>query len=290
MIQLILQGGLGNQMFEYAAAYALAKNRNTQLVLDMSFFDVFGQREWCRSYELSVFALHSSATFSHNKHLAVRILPHVRKWCRTQDKRHLGRYVFEMRTPQDIPSCRPLVLFDYFADYRLFSSVREDLLQAFTFKEQPNVANLSLLQEISTHESIAVHIRRGDYLSEAYKNIFYHPSVQWYRKALEEVEKQVSNPKYYFFSDDIQWVKEQFLDVKDAVFVDINHGKDAYNDMRLMSACKHNIIANSSFSWWAAWLNNNPGKIVIAPVKYYMDENANNKYRQTMLPHDWIQL
>lgn len=290
MIRLILQGGLGNQMFEYAAAYALAKNRDAKLVLDTSFFEVFGQRSWCRPYELSVFALHSSAAFAHNKHLAVRVLPYLRKWCRAHDKRHLGRYVFEMRTLQDTPVYRSLVLFDYFADHRLFESVRKELLNAFSFKDQPNTVNAVILQEMSSCESVAVHIRRGDYMSDAYKNIFFHPSVQWYRKAMNEMEKSVREPKYYFFSDDIQWVKEQFKDVTNAVFVDINHGKDSYNDMRLMSACKHNIIANSSFSWWAAWLNLNKEKIVIAPSRYYMDECANAKYRQTMLLPNWIQI
>ena len=253
MIKLILQGGLGNQMFEYATAYALAKDRHASLVLDTSFFEVFGKRSWCRPYELSVFALHSSAAFSHIKHLAVRILPHLRKWCRAHNMRYIGRYVFEMRTPQDVPSYRSLVLFDYFANYRLFESARNELLNAFSFKDEPNSANATLLQEMSSCESVSVHIRRGDYVSDAYKNIFFHPSVQWYRKAMNEMEKSVRPQKYYFFSDDIQWVKEQFAEVRNAVFVDINHGKDSYNDMRLMSACKHNIIANSSFSWWAAW-------------------------------------
>ena len=288
MIKLILQGGLGNQMFEYATAYALAKDRHASLVLDTSFFDVFGKRSWCRPYELSVFDLHTSAAFSHNQHIAVRVLPHLRKWCRAHNTRYIGRYVFEMKTPQAVPSYRSLVLFDYFADYRLFESARTELLKAFTFKDQPNASNAALLQEMNLCESVAVHIRRGDYMSEAYKNIFFHPSVQWYRKAMDEIKKSVPKPTYYFFSDDIQWVKEQFAEVKNAVFVDVNHGKDSYNDMRLMSACKHNIIANSSFSWWAAWLNKNPKKLIIAPSKYYMDVTRAEEYRKKMIPKGWI--
>jgi len=290
MIRVILQGGLGNQMFEYAAAYALAHERNMPLALDMSFMDVFGHKPWCRAYELSVFALHNSALFTHKHRLAVRLLPRLRKWSRTCGKRHWGPFVFEMQHMNDAPQRESLVLFDYCANYHLFETYREDLLRAFTFAEQPNTANEQLLEAMQRTQSVAVHIRRGDYLSEAYKNIFYHPSEAWYRQAMHEMEKHVAQPQYFFFSDDIPWVREQFKDISNAVFVDINHGKDAYNDMRLMSHCKHNIIANSSFSWWGAWLNENHHKMVIAPAKYYMDEASNEKYKRNMLPQAWLQI
>ena len=104
---------------------------------------------------------------------------------------------------------------------------------------------------------------------------------------MKEIEKRVLQPTYYFFSDDMDWVRAQFADIKNAIFVDINHGKDAYNDMRLMSRCKHNIVANSSFSWWSAWLNENPEKIVVAPAKYYMNDASNVKYVSHMIPSSW---
>ena len=288
MIKVILQGGLGNQMFEYAAVYSLAHKRDLPFALDMSFMDVFGRKPWCRPYELSVFALQQSAVFSHDYRLRVRLLPSLRRWCRQQGRHSIGRYVFEMSDLQDPPLSDSLVLFDYFANYHLFEDYREDLLRAFAYALPPDSANLALLNEMNQSNSVAVHIRRGDYLSDAYKNVFFHPSVQWYRKAMDEIEKSVRKPRYYFFSDDIQWVKEQFKDVTNAVFVDINHGKDSYNDMRLMSSCKHNIIANSSFSWWGAWLNPNKEKIVIAPSKYYMDEARAEEYRKKMIPKYWI--
>ena len=102
------------------------------------------------------------------------------------------------------------------------------------------------------------------------------------------MEKQVQNPTYYFFSDDIAWAREQFADIKNAVFVDINHDSEAYNDMRLMAQCKHNIIANSTFSWWGAWLNKNPNKVVIAPGKYYNDDTSNERCLSQMIPTNWI--
>lgn len=290
MIKVILQGGLGNQMFEYAAAYALSRRNNVPFALDMSFFDVYGNKSWCRSYELSVFALHNKATFTHDKRLTVRLLPRLRTWCRKRGKSRLGRYVFDLERLDAAPQSMSLVLFDYFANCYLFESCREDLLQAFAFNDAPNEANSALLNEITNVNSVSVHIRRGDYLNGSNSNVFWHPSEDWYRRAIARIEEQVHDPHFFFFSDDIEWVREQLADIKNATFVDVNHGKDAYNDLRLMSCCKRNIIANSTFSWWAAWLNTNPDKLVIAPAKYYLDEASNTHYRQRMLQPEWIQL
>lgn len=288
MIKVILQGGLGNQMFEYAAAYALAQKMQRTFALDLSFMDVFEHKPWCRPYGLSVFSLHNATTFTHDKHIMVRLLPRLRTWCRQHGISTFCRYVFEMERLESVPKYNSLILFDYFANCHLFEQYREDLLQAFVFAEKPNESNAKYLKEITETNSVSVHIRRGDYLNSVNNNVFYHPTVEWYRRAIEKIEQEVIEPHYYFFSDDIAWVKDQFSDVRDATFVDINQGKNAYNDMRLMSACKHNIIANSTFSWWGAWLNTNSQKIVIAPQKYYKDENSNKKYIDHMIPTNWI--
>lgn len=283
MIRLILQGGLGNQMFEYASAYAIARHTNQPLLLDMSFFETYKGREWCRPYELSIFALHEQSTFVSGHQLEVKALPKLSYWCRRHNINRCGKYIF-------LPTLlkrRSQVLFGYFVNYHFFEYYRHELLQAFAFRSQPNTANQRYLNDISSIESVSVHIRRGDYLNNTNAGIFWHPDVEWYWTAMREMEKQVHNPTYYFFSDDIAWAREQFADVKNAVFVDINHGADAYNDMRLMSQCKHNIIANSTFSWWGAWLNKNPNKIVIAPEKYYVDDAANIRYRNNMILPNW---
>ena len=180
------------------------------------------------------------------------------------------------------------ILFGYFANNRIFIDCRDELLKEFSFKHQPDKNNKALIAKMQNSESVSVHIRRGDYLTATNEGVFYHPSVQWYRNAMQEITKLVNRPAFYFFSDDIAWVKEQFADVKNAAFVDINHGADSYNDMRLMSICKHNIIANSTFSWWGAWLNPNPNKIVIAPGKYYTKEDLKEKYLAQMIPSGWM--
>lgn len=283
MIRLILQGGLGNQMFEYATAYAIARRANQPLVLDKSMFEVYGERDWCRPYELNIFHLSEPITFVGGNRLEVKILPKVAAWCRRHGITHCGKYLFlptEMQREEQ-------VLFGHFTDYHLFEDSRNDLLRAFAFRQPTNTQNRRVIYEIENSDSVAVHIRRGDYLSNANSGMFWHPDVKWYRSAMKEIEKNVQSPTYYFFSDDIAWAKEQFADVKDAFFVDINHGAEAFNDMRLMSQCKHNIIANSTFSWWGAWLNTNPDKIVIAPDKYYTDDASNMRYRNTMILPEW---
>lgn len=283
MIRVILQGGLGNQMFEYAAAYAAARRVSQPLVFDHSFFEVYGKREWCRPYELDIFALHERVTFVGGHKWEVKLLPKIAFWCRRKGVEQLGKYVFLPVKSKK----KDQVLFGYFPDYHLFAPYRDELLREFAFVSKPSAANEQLLKKIELCESVAVHIRRGDYLNSSNADVFWHPTTEWYRQAMAQMERQVE-PRYFFFSDDIEWVKREFADVKQAVFVDINHGKEAYNDLRLMSRCKHNIIANSTFSWWGAWLNSNPDKIVFAPANYYMNEAANERYRRTMLPNDWI--
>ena len=263
MIRVIIQGGLGNQMFEYASAYALAQKANSDIVIDTSFIDVYGGRSWCRQYELGIFALSQNTQVIHNRRLLVRVLPRISQYCRKHNKFQLGRYLFDTENYSD--NRRSLVLCSYFLYCHLFEPYRNELLQQFAFVQVPNAANSQLIQQMQSCQSVSVHIRRGDYLTEENKRMFWTPSVEWYRQAMEQISTQVQQPTWYFFSDDIEWVKQQFADVQNAIFVDINHGADSYNDMRLMSQCKHNIIANSTFSWWGAWLNTNPDKIVIAP-------------------------
>ncbi len=290
MIHLILQGGLGNQMFEYATAYALARHKNTSLVLDMSFFDAYGHKEWCRPYELSVFNLHENAQFEHNHSLSVRILPKIARICRQHEWKRFGSLVFTMRDLGDAGTSSSNLLYGYFANYHTFSPYRDDLLKQFTFAKPLEENNKQIFLQMQSTNSVAVHIRRGDYLNSVNRNTFYIPSVDWYKSAIMKIKEHVPSPVFYFFSDDLQWVQEQFSDMRDVVFVEGNKGSNSYRDMQLMAACKHAIIANSTFSWWGAWLNSNKQKVIIAPSKYYLDEQANSRYRQSMLLPEWIQL
>jgi len=290
MIHLILQGGLGNQMFEYATALAISKEYGHCIELDLSFFDCYGGRDWCRDYGLDIFSIGSNIKFSHRYATLVRILPKISLFCRKRGVHRLGPIVFELNDVKDIPKRKNLILFGYFANSHIFEHYSSDIRQAFRFSSEPDYTNLSLIQRITVSESVAVHIRRGDYLSAA-NNGFARNGEEWYRRAISYMASFIQNPVWYFFSDDILWAENTFSDLSGAIFVDINHGNDSYNDMRLMSICKHNIIANSTFSWWGAWLNANPDKVVVAPRSYYSNLKSNRiKYLDRMIPVGWIVL
>lgn len=163
----------------------------------------------------------------------------------------------------------------YFQSEKYFIDYSQRIRQSFTFKNKPDELNSEMLNRIKETESISLHIRRGDYVSNLTANSEHGLcSIDYYKKAVEYIKSKTEsrgNRCFFLFSDDPIWVKENMMFLGDEmVVVDFNTGEKSYEDMRLMSMCKHNIIANSSFSWWAAWLNNNPDKIVIAPDKWFV--------------------
>ncbi|HQS38500.1 MAG TPA: alpha-1,2-fucosyltransferase, partial [Methylotenera sp.] len=162
----------------------------------------------------------------------------------------------------------------------------EQIRKDFTFKLALSVKNSAIIEQISQVNAVSLHVRRGDYVTNA-KNAFIGVcSLEYYRKAVEYVKNQVDKPVFFVFSDDIEWVKSNLPIDFPCFYIDHNHGIESFNDMRLMSHCKHHIIANSSFSWWGAWLNANSEKIVIAPQQWF----ANNTNVNDLLPESWIKL
>jgi hypothetical protein len=149
--------------------------------------------------------------------------------------------------------------------------------------------------EIDASNSIAIHVRRGDYMKNPY---FYNLETQYYQKAIRFFKEKFSDSQFYFFSDDLQWVRNEFGGKKEYKFVDINNEKIGYfntikdtEDLFLISQCKHQIIANSTYSWWGAWLNTNPDKIVITPTKWSNDNEAQKKYEKgDFIPEKWIKI
>ena len=152
----------------------------------------------------------------------------------------------------------------YWQDERYFSSVEENVKDVFQFKGIDE-ENENLAHEIASCNSVSLHIRRGDYASYGMSLV----GQEYYSIAIKYINDNINSPIFYVFSDDKDAAEEIVgaLNVK-YKFVDINHGEYSYKDMFLMSCCKHNVIANSSFSWWGAWLNSNLNKIVIAPAQW----------------------
>jgi hypothetical protein len=168
---------------------------------------------------------------------------------------------------------------------KYFNEINSDISRIFSFKiSNSDTRILNLQREICSKISVSIHIRRGDYLNNNIAYIFGGIcDLEYYKRAIDFIKLKTDNPYFYIFSDDKNWVKENFS-MPNSEIVDFNYGEDSWKDMYLMSLCKHNINANSTFSWWAAWLNKNNNKIVIVP------EIFNSKGESDIYPESWIKI
>lgn len=292
MIITKIIGGLGNQMFQYAAGRALSIRNDTQLALDISDFknyklhqgfefprlfnqqcgiathvDVFKMLDWqAPSLIRRVLARRQFASLRHKRFIAE---PHYQYWAGINN----------------LPT--NCYLSGYWQSEKYFSDVASQIRKDFTFRLPLQNKNSEFANEISQVDAVSLHIRRGDYVSNK-KTTATHGlcSIDYYQTAIRYIAERVPHPHFFVFSDDIAWVKDNLKIDFLCQYVDHNHGAESYNDMRLMSMCQHHVIANSSFSWWGAWLNPSPEKIVIAPKKWFaVDVNTSDLY-----PQDWVPL
>lgn len=177
-------------------------------------------------------------------------------------------------------------LLGHFQSYKFFEEYRDSILKEFRFsKEMLSSKTNHASIEIRKCNSVSLHVRRGDYLNGYYyETLGKVCNIDYYKRAVEYICKKLDNPYFFVFSDDPEYVAEN-LQIKNATYIDFNIGDDSWQDMYLMSQCNHNIIANSTFSWWGAWLNENPQKIVVAPNRWF----ANMENDEIVLP-EWIRL
>lgn len=175
----------------------------------------------------------------------------------------------------------------YWQSEKYFRNIEQTIRQDLTLKEKQNETFNNILLQIESCTSISLHIRRTDYLISKHRQIYNICSKEYYEQALKIITNKVSDrSKLFVFSDDINWVKNNLTFSVPTIFVSDNGFKD-YQDLILMSTCKHNITANSTLSWWGAWLNGNKGKIVITPEKWYLNSKIDNK---DLIPETWIRV
>jgi hypothetical protein len=294
MIIIKLQGGLGNQMFQYAFASILAQKNEAPILLDSSFFDQTEKRlgHTPRKFELAVFN-HSYAPAQLSDVIFFKQLSIFNKV-----KKKWGFNYPKIHDETSFGFCQetlllkaPLYLRGYFQSYKYFIGYENFIKGLFSFPEDElDITNKQSLATIKEEtNTIAIHIRRGDYVNDEFTQQFHgNCSLDYYIKALSLFTEKNKNITLFFFSDDSEWVKEQFEHLPySKQFIDHNKNEDSWIDMFLMSSCNHNIIANSSFSWWAAWLNTNPEKTVIAPKEWFKVKDLENT---TLVPEEWIKL
>jgi len=281
-----LNGGLGNQMFQWALARAIEKSRGIKALLDLSFFD----KKYARPYELGLFELQPKFVEDFWTKIKLNIAWKFRK--KLAGKSLLGLNFYSephFEYDKNIETIQPNTHVEgFFQSEKYFSDIEKELREDFQFKSAPDGENQELIEKIKSTNSISLHIRRGDYVQKKrYQNVYSNCSLDYYKKGVELIAEKFGNPTLFIFSDDIEWVKENLKLPYESVYVSHNTGAKSYEDLRLMSNCHHNVIANSSFSWWGAWLNSNEEKIVIAPQQWFNDKNI---VQSDVIPENWIKL
>ncbi|GAB6013277.1 alpha-1,2-fucosyltransferase [Viscerimonas tarda] len=286
MIKILLSGGLGNQMFQYAAGKALATRLNVPFSIDL-FYYTKKTKATKRRFELDVFETNLTLKQGWRSKFFVKYKLFFLK--RPFLSKLLG--VFSdpraMLHEAEFAKLRDnTILAGYFQNEIYFKSIEPAIRADFRFKNALKGRNAELVEEIASKaEAVSIHIRRGDYVTDPTTSLAIC-SIDYYSKAIEYIAERLINPHFFVFSDDMEWVKNN-IDFKDYSFILVNWntGEDSYIDMQLMSLCRHNIIANSSFSWWGAWLNNNPQKIVIAPKQWFKNQQF---YDSQCIPEKWL--
>ncbi len=286
-------GGLGNQLFQYATGRALSNRLNVPLKFDTRFLLDRSPRDnfTYRDFELVHFNIKGEVASKidiksyTNKSLMNRL---IKKFYEVNSVVHFKERSLNFNLQfKELPP--HTYLEGYWQTEKYFYNIRKILLEDLSFKDAPQGKNLSLLRRISKQESVAVHIRRGDFVSNVAANEFHGScNVQYYERAIGIISESTTNPVFYFFSDDIAWAKSNFgYKYPNSVFISHNTGENSFEDLRLMVGCQHNIIANSSFSWWGAWLNNNPAKIVIAPNQWLSKPGIDFS---DIVPANWLKI
>lgn len=287
-------GGLGNVMFYYALVTAFRKKG------------------------VKSFVFLSKTNLEHNNYKLNKIFPHISQWGNLNFFQKYYYYLIQLirnlhykkykiphkylffpfnglysdKEPVNyIPSVfdnlwKDEYLVGYFQSYKYFEEYRDIILEEFNFSI-PSISQETkeLLDMINGCISVSIHVRRGDYLNGYYYDLLGKVcNRDYYNRAVEIIKTKVDNPRFFIFSDDSDYVKTN-LEIENAMYVNFNRDDDFWQDMYLMSVCKHNIIANSTFSWWGAWLNRNPNKIVVAPNRWFAD-----KVDDDIIPSGWLRI
>lgn len=292
MVVTRISDGLGNQLFQYAAGLALATRLQTTLSLDASLlakdpFRCFGLHHFnVRGHIINRLQKMLIRVSTTPRLLSVRSV--IRCWLPKS-----GYHYFRDRESgydSIFETLQGNVYLDgYWQSEKYFAGIAETLRQDFTFKNLANDQNRQVMLRIaSAPAAVCVHVRRGDYLSNpSYRAKYHFCGLGYYQRAMQVMRTQVENPSYFVFSDDPDWAKVHLPMEGSTEYITFNVGQQDYDDLRLMIACRHFIIANSTFSWWGAWLCAGTDKIVIAPRQWFATERGKT---DDLIPNSWILL
>ena len=279
MIITKLKGGLGNQLFQYAVGRALALHNKLPLKLDLTVFENYKLHN---GYRLDQFAIQAGIA-TENEIINLKggnnvLFSALRKAGLFKRKSYFKEKrssYFDARVFKN----NFVYLDGYWQNELYFSNIREVLLRELSPINSMNDLGCDYLEPINKSNSVSLHVRRGDYLNLKNINVL---DVDYYMKAVEYIRKNVEKPTFFIFSDDLDWCKKSLGFLDGCIYVD--RTQTEIDDLKLMSFCRHNIIANSSFSWWGAWLNQNPKKTVIAPKDWMINDPGSSN----VILSDWV--
>ncbi|OZB32549.1 MAG: alpha-1,2-fucosyltransferase, partial [Ferrovum sp. 34-44-207] len=281
MIITRLIGGLGNQIFQYAVGRAVAARTNTPLLLDASGFpgyelrryelDGFNVRaELVSAAQLARVGVTASAPHSLLERIKLRFFSQsTQKLPLREPILREASFTYDTRIEY---VQAPIYLDGYWQSERYFSAIRMQLLQELTLKNEWGVGNEDMFAQIQAAGlgAVSLHVRRGDYVTNSHTATYHGVcSLDYYRAAVAYIAERVAAPHFFIFSDDHDWVSTNLQTGFPTTFVSVNSADHGIYDMMLMKTCRHHVIANSSFSWWGAWLNPYQDKIVVAPQRWF---------------------
>lgn len=283
MIIVRLIGGLGNQMFQYALGRRLSLMHNVPLKLDISEFTAYKLRK----YSLNIFNIvEDIATASDLRFFNTKLLSTA------DDVPYYEKPTIEQQTynfdPNIFKAVPPIYLKGSWQSEKYFISIKDVIVNDFSIKPFSSSHHMAVASRIASSNSIAIHIRRGDYVSNPETNRFHGVCpIEYYTDSLKVIARQVENPNIFVFSDDPAWAKDHLKSVYPTTYLEPSDSTYDAIDLWLISQCKHQIIANSTFSWWGAWLNTNPHKIVCAPEKWFDSASLNT---DDLIPSSWLKI
>lgn len=286
MLYIRVAGGLGNQMFQYAFAKAYSLKHETQVYLDYSHFskENLNREITPREFKLSLFPITLKYTSE---------IPFWASQCNNRVTRKLHDFLFSPLIIKDKEQGFDAKIFNtklnnatfdgYFQSPKYFELYRSEILKDFTFPINNSETFQNIKTQIKNMNATSLHIRRGDYLNPNVSNILAPLPLEYYQRAINLVKDST----FFVFSDDIKWCKEN-LKGENFIFIERHQDLSDIDEIHLMSLCENNITANSSFSWWGAWLNKNEDKIVTLPKKWFSSQKRNAKWE--ISPPQWHQL
>lgn len=293
MVTSSLKGGLGNQMFQYAMGRALSLRQKTKFFLDLSWY-CSSRVDAPRSFGLNIFKIkgfvipwYVGIFLFYERRLPYYYITFARFQTIFQKFIKLTHYTdLDYISNQNLDETKNYYLEGDWQSEQYFQNFNEVIRDDFQFKEKPHFSVLPWIEEIKKTRAVSLHIRRGDYANNPKTKAFHGLlPLSYYEEAMNYIGKRFKTPTFFVFSDDLAWAKKNLKTDYPMEFV-MHKGKD-YEDMRLMSICRHHIIANSSFSWWGAWLNPAKDKMVIAPKKWFANTS---KESSEIIPRSWIRL